>query len=324
MRADGTEEDVPLAHVHVGDLLRVRPGEKVPVDGVVRRGALERRRVDADRRAGAGGEGRRRDASSARRSTDPAAWSCAPRRWARRPCLSQIVQMVAQAQRSRAPMQRLADGVARYFVLAVIAIAIVTAVVWWSFGPEPRGAYAVLNAIAVLIIACPCALGLATPMSVMVATGRAAASGRAVPRRRSAGDAAPHRHADRRQDRNPDPREARLRSRGGSARLPRGRRPAARGEPRPGQRASAGGGDRLRGARAQPAAGEAGDLRVRHRDRRAGAASRDTTCCSATPSCCAMRHRHCGAEHARRRACVPKARAWCSSPWTAGSRGCWR
>jgi Cu+-exporting ATPase len=85
--------------------------------------------------------------------------------------------MVAQAQRSRAPMQRLADVVARWFVLAVLGVAIVTAIVWWSFGPEPRGVYAVLNAVAVLIIACPCALGLATPMSVMVASGRAATSG---------------------------------------------------------------------------------------------------------------------------------------------------
>jgi len=85
--------------------------------------------------------------------------------------------MVAQAQRSRAPMQRLADRVARWFVLAVLAIALLTALVWWFFGPEPRGAYAVLNAVAVLIIACPCALGLATPMSVMVASGRAATSG---------------------------------------------------------------------------------------------------------------------------------------------------
>jgi P-type Cu+ transporter len=91
--------------------------------------------------------------------------------------LSQIVQMVAQAQRSRAPMQRLADRVARYFVLVVLAIAAITAVTWWLVGPEPRGAYAVLNAVAVLIIACPCALGLATPMSVMVASGRAATSG---------------------------------------------------------------------------------------------------------------------------------------------------
>jgi Cu+-exporting ATPase len=91
--------------------------------------------------------------------------------------LAQIVQMVAQAQRSRAPMQRLADGVAYWFVLAVLAVAIVTAIVWWTIGPEPRGAYAVLNAVAVLIIACPCALGLATPMSIMVASGRAATSG---------------------------------------------------------------------------------------------------------------------------------------------------
>src|SRR4030095_14513201 len=91
--------------------------------------------------------------------------------------LAQIVQMVAQAQRSRAPTQRLADSVARWFVLAVLGIAVLTAIAWWTVGPEPRGVYAVLNAVAVLIIACPCALGLATPMSVMVASGRAATSG---------------------------------------------------------------------------------------------------------------------------------------------------
>ncbi len=91
--------------------------------------------------------------------------------------LSQIVQMVAQAQRSRAPMQRLADLVSFWFVLAVLAIAVITVVVWGVFGPEPRWTYALLNAVAVLIIACPCALGLATPMSIMVATGRGATSG---------------------------------------------------------------------------------------------------------------------------------------------------
>src|SRR5438874_7503577 len=91
--------------------------------------------------------------------------------------LAQIVQMVALAQRSRAPMQRLADRVARWFVLAVLSIAVLTAIVWWFLGPEPRGAYAVLNAVAVLIIACPCALGLATPVRVLVTSGRAAAIG---------------------------------------------------------------------------------------------------------------------------------------------------
>jgi Cu+-exporting ATPase len=176
LAADGTEEDVPLAHVHVGDLLRVRPGEKVPVDGVVVEGhssvdesMLTGEAVPVEKVAGARVVGATINGSGSlvMRAENVGAQTV----------LSQIVQMVAQAQRSRAPMQRLADGVARYFVLAVIAIAIVTAAAWWSFGPEPRGAYAVLNAIAVLIIACPCALGLATPMSVMVATGRAATSG---------------------------------------------------------------------------------------------------------------------------------------------------
>ena len=173
---DGTEEDIPLAHVHIGDMLRVRPGEKVPVDGVVIDGRssvdesmLTGEPIPVEKEAGARliGATLNGTGSLVMRAEKIGAQTV----------LSQIVQMVAQAQRSRAPMQRLADVVARYFVLAVIAIAIVTAIVWWLGGPEPRGAYAVLSAVSVLIIACPCALGLATPMSVMVASGRAATSG---------------------------------------------------------------------------------------------------------------------------------------------------
>ena len=173
---DGTEEDIPLAHVHIGDMLRVRPGEKVPVDGVVIDGRssvdesmLTGEPIPVEKEAGARliGATLNGTGSLVMRAEKIGAQTV----------LSQIVQMVAQAQRSRAPMQRLADVVARYFVLAVIAIAIVTAIVWWLVGPEPRGAYAVLSAVSVLIIACPCALGLATPMSVMVASGRAATSG---------------------------------------------------------------------------------------------------------------------------------------------------
>jgi Cu+-exporting ATPase len=176
IRADGSEEDVPLVNVHVGDVLRVRPGEKVPVDGTVTEGRssvdesmLTGEPIPVEKAAGARVIGATINGSGSlvMRAEKIGAQTV----------LSQIVQMVAQAQRSRAPMQRLADGVARWFVLAVIAVAVMTAIVWWTVGPEPRGAYAVLNAIAVLIIACPCALGLATPMSVMVATGRAATSG---------------------------------------------------------------------------------------------------------------------------------------------------
>jgi Cu+-exporting ATPase len=174
--ADGTEEDVPLADVHVGDVLRVRPGEKVPVDGAVLEG---RSSVDESMLTGEPIPVEKAPSARLIGATINGTGSLVMRaeKIGSQTVLSQIVQMVAQAQRSRAPTQRLADHVAGWFVLAVIAIAILTVIVWWSIGPEPRGAYAVLNAVAVLIIACPCALGLATPMSVMVATGRAATSG---------------------------------------------------------------------------------------------------------------------------------------------------
>ena len=173
---DGSEEDVPLTDVHIGDILRVRPGEKVPVDGVVTEG---RSSVDESMLTGepipvekvAGG----RVIGATINGTGSLVMQA--ERIGSETVLAQIVQMVVQAQRSRAPMQRLADNVAHYFVLAVVSVAVVTAIVWWAIGPEPRGAYAVLSAVSVLIIACPCALGLATPMSVMVASGRGATSG---------------------------------------------------------------------------------------------------------------------------------------------------
>ena len=174
--ADGTEEDIPLVNVHVGDVLRVRPGEKVPVDGIVTEG---RSSVDESMLTGEPIPVEKVTGARLIGATINGTGSLVMRaeKIGSQTMLSQIVQMVAQAQRSRAPMQRLADVVARWFVLVVLGIAIVTALVWWLVGPEPRGAYAVLNAVSVLIIACPCALGLATPMSVMVASGRAATSG---------------------------------------------------------------------------------------------------------------------------------------------------
>jgi Cu+-exporting ATPase len=174
--ADGTEEDVPLTEVHIGDTLRVRPGEKVPVDGVAVEGRssvdesmLTGEPIPVEKSAGAHVIGATINGTGT--------FVMRAEKIGSQTVLAQIVQMVAQAQRSRAPMQRLADGVAYWFVLAVIGVAILTAIVWWTIGPEPRGAYAVLNAVAVLIIACPCALGLATPMSIMVASGRAATNG---------------------------------------------------------------------------------------------------------------------------------------------------
>jgi Cu+-exporting ATPase len=176
IRADGTEEDIPLTHVHIGDVLRVRPGEKVPVDGTVTEGksSIDESMLTGEPIPVEKGPGERVIGATINGS---GSLVMRAEKVGAQTVLAQIVQMVAQAQRSRAPMQRLADVVARWFVLGVIAIAVVTAIVWWTIGPEPRGAYAVLNAIAVLIIACPCALGLATPMSVMVATGRGATSG---------------------------------------------------------------------------------------------------------------------------------------------------
>ncbi|MBP7609761.1 MAG: cadmium-translocating P-type ATPase [Steroidobacteraceae bacterium] len=174
--ADGSEEDIPLTHVHVGDRLRVRPGEKVPVDGEVLEGRssvdesmLTGEPIPIEKTPGAKVIGATLNGTGALIMRADKVGS--------ETVLAQIVQLVAQAQRSRAPMQRLADKVSFWFVLAVLAVAIVTFVVWGVFGPEPSWTYAVVNAVAVLIIACPCALGLATPMTVMVASGRAAQAG---------------------------------------------------------------------------------------------------------------------------------------------------
>ncbi len=176
IRSDGSEEDVPLAHVHVGDLLRIRPGEKVPVDGIVTEGssALDESMLTGEplpvtKRAGDKLIGATMNTSGALVMRSERVGSAT--------VLAQIVQMVAQAQRSRAPLQRMADRVAGYFVLVVVAIAGLTLLAWGLWGPEPRWVYGMINAVAVLIIACPCALGLATPMSIMVASGRGATHG---------------------------------------------------------------------------------------------------------------------------------------------------
>jgi Cu+-exporting ATPase len=176
IRADGAEEDVPLVQIHVGDSLRVRPGEKVPVDGTVTEGGsavdesmITGEPVPVTKRIGDKVVG-------ATLNTNGALVIRADRVGATT-VLSQIVQMVAQAQRSRAPMQRMADVVAGYFVVTVVGVAVLTLLAWGLFGPEPRWVFGLINAVSVLIIACPCALGLATPMSIMVATGRGATHG---------------------------------------------------------------------------------------------------------------------------------------------------
>ncbi|MEW6371160.1 MAG: heavy metal translocating P-type ATPase [Pseudomonadota bacterium] len=176
INADGSEEDIPLTHVHVGDALRVRPGEKVPVDGVVLEGESA---VDESMLTGEPLPVTKRPGDKAIGATINTSGSLVIRseKVGAQTMLSQIVQMVAQAQRSRAPMQRLADVVAGYFVTIVVAIAVLTLLGWGFFGPEPSWVYGFVNAVSVLIIACPCALGLATPMSIMAATGRGATQG---------------------------------------------------------------------------------------------------------------------------------------------------
>src|SRR5215475_12345337 len=176
LREDGSEEDVPLDHVQPGDRLRVRPGEKVPVDGVVLEGTSA---IDESMITGEPIPVEKVSGDHVTGGTVNGTGGLVMRaeRVGAETLLAQIVHMVSEAQRSRAPIQRLADVVSAYFVPAVVAVAILSAVVWGLVGPEPRLVYALVNAVAVLIIACPCALGLATPMSIMVGTGRGALAG---------------------------------------------------------------------------------------------------------------------------------------------------
>ena len=173
---DGTEQDIPLDQVKPGDRLRVRPGEKIPTDGIVLEGASS---VDEAMITGESMPVAKEPGSRVIGATVNATGSFVMRaeHVGSETLLARIVQMVSQAQRSRAPIQRLADRVAAWFVPAVLAIAVLTFVVWSLVGPEPRLAHALVNAVAVLIIACPCALGLATPMAIMVGTGRGAKAG---------------------------------------------------------------------------------------------------------------------------------------------------
>ena len=176
VRDDGTDEDIPLERVGHGDRLRVRPGEKVPVDGTVIEGSST---VDESMMTGESlpvekGAG---DPVTGATVNDTGSFVMRAERVGAETLLHQIVQMVAEAQRSRAPIQRLADVVAGYFVPVVVAVSVITFIAWSVVGPAPAMAYALVNAVAVLIIACPCALGLATPMSIMVGTGRGAAVG---------------------------------------------------------------------------------------------------------------------------------------------------
>lgn len=176
IRADGKEEDVHLSQVHKGDLLRVRPGEKVPVDGMVVEGHSS---IDQSMVTGESVPVEKNTGDKVIGATlnGTGGFTMRAERVGNETMLAQIVDMVAKAQRSRAPIQRMADTVSGYFVPVVMLIAIVTAMIWGVWGPEPKLAYAIVNAVAVLIIACPCALGLATPMSIIAGTGRGAHAG---------------------------------------------------------------------------------------------------------------------------------------------------
>ena len=176
IKPDGREEDVPLEHIQVGHRLRVRPGERVPVDGMVQEGTtavdesmITGESIPVEKTVGVRVTGGTINGTGG--------IVMVAERVGRDTMLARIVQMVSEAQRSRAPIQRLADVTAAYFVPLVVAAALITAVAWAIWGPEPKLAYALVNAVAVLIIACPCALGLATPMSIMVGTGRGATAG---------------------------------------------------------------------------------------------------------------------------------------------------
>jgi Cu+-exporting ATPase len=173
---DGREEDVPADQIEKGDLLRVRPGEKIPLDGVITEG---RSNIDESMLTGEPIPAEKRDGDTVIGATvnQTGTFVMRAEKVGSETLLAQIVHMVAEAQRSRAPIQRLADTVSGYFVPVVIGIAILTFVLWAIFGPAPAMAYALVNAVSVLIIACPCALGLATPMSIMVGVGRAAQNG---------------------------------------------------------------------------------------------------------------------------------------------------
>lgn len=176
VREDGNEEDVPLQHIVVGDVLRVRPGEKIPVDGEVTEGSSA---IDESMITGEAMPVEKAVGDKVIGATVNTTGSLLLRaeKVGADTLLAQIVHMVSEAQRSRAPIQKLADVVAGYFVPAVVLVSLLAFLVWWTIGPEPKLAHAVVNAVAVLIIACPCALGLATPMSIMVGTGQGASMG---------------------------------------------------------------------------------------------------------------------------------------------------
>ncbi len=173
---NGQEQEIPVDEIQKGDVLRVRPGEKVPIDGVITEGKsnIDESMITGEPMPVSKGAGEKVIGATVNQT---GSFLLRTERIGSETLLAQIVQMVAEAQRSRAPIQKLADTVSGYFVPAVMAIAVLTFIIWSIFGPAPAMAYALVNAVSVLIIACPCALGLATPMSIMVGVGRAAQAG---------------------------------------------------------------------------------------------------------------------------------------------------
>lgn len=173
---DGREEEIPVDKIQVGDVLRVRPSEKIPVDGIIieSRSNLDESMITGESMPVSKGPG---DKVIGATINHTGSFLMRAERIGSETLLAQIVEMVAEAQRSRAPIQKVADTVSGYFVPTVVCIAVVTFIIWSIYGPDPKMAYALVNAVSVLIIACPCALGLATPMSIMVGVGRAAQSG---------------------------------------------------------------------------------------------------------------------------------------------------
>ena len=231
VHGDGADEDVALDAVKVGDGLRVRPGEKVPLDGEVIEGrsAVDESMLTGESMPVGKSAGDQVIGGTLNQS---GAFVMRADKIGRDTVLAQIVQMVAQAQRSRAPIQRLADQVSGWFVPLVIAVAALAFVAWAIWGPEPRLAYGLVAAVSVLIIACPCALGLATPMSIMVGVGRGAQAGVLDQECGSARAAREGRHSGRRQDRHADRGEADGRGAQARARDQRGNAAQAGGEPR--------------------------------------------------------------------------------------------
>ncbi len=245
---NGQEIDEPVANLMVGDVVRVRPGEKIPVDGVVIEG---RSAVDESMLTGEPIPVEKDPGCRVTGATLNGTGTLVVKveRVGRETLLAQIVDMVSQAQRTRAPIQRLADAVSAWFVPAVVLVAVVAFAAWSLVGPEPRLAFALVSAVAVLIIACPCALGLATPMSIMVGTGRGAAAGVLIRNAEALELLGKGRHARDRQDWHVDGREAAADAGVPGVAVPRTRRAADRRRPRAGERTSARGSGRLCRAR---------------------------------------------------------------------------